>query len=199
MFPDAFLPNFAIFLVAQAVAWAYLRTGLIPTGIAIIVGSLFFGDTALVARFGFGHVGGIYVGSLLAMQALTILAAGWFAIARRRRSRATFRARRDADYKSALIAYMKDEIAGAESLLRPIARVDPWDLPTRVLLARLAASRGDRAASRRQFRRARRLDGDQRFKDVIDDGLATEAGRESTDAPVAAAAPDEPSTVASVS
>ncbi|MGE0142580.1 MAG: hypothetical protein AB7I19_06290 [Planctomycetota bacterium] len=198
MFPDAFLPNFAIFLVAQVVAWAYLRTGLIPAGIAIIVGSLLFGDAALVARFGFGHLGGIYVGSLIAMQALTILAAGWFAIARWRRSRAAFRGRRDADYKSALIAYMKDEIAIAESLLRPIVRVDPWDLPTRVLLAKLAASRGDRAAARRQFRRARRLDGDQRFKDVIDEGLSSEVERESGDAP-AAAAPDEPSTVASVS
>ena len=49
MFPDAFLPNLAIFVVAQVTAWVYLRTGLIATGVSIVVASWLAADVALVA------------------------------------------------------------------------------------------------------------------------------------------------------
>lgn len=203
MFPDAFLPNLAIFLVAQAVAWTYLRTGLVPRGISVIVGTWIAADTALVARFGFDEPGFVYVASLVVMQAWTLLETGRLCRGRWRRSRAAFLVEREATYRQAFVDWLRDDLQpAAESLLRLI-RVDPWDLDSRLLLAKVSAAAADIRAARRQFIAARRLDRDSRHADAIRIALARLDGEpdgsfaeESTPKPVDR--PAEPKTLVGV-
>ena len=68
MFQGEFLPNLVVFLLGQAVAWGYLRTGLVARGLVSLIGGWVLADAALVARFAYDHQGRWFIASLAGMQ-----------------------------------------------------------------------------------------------------------------------------------
>lgn len=179
MFADAFLPNLAIFVVAQVVAWIYLRTGLVRTGIATIVATWLAADSALVARFALDDVGPVYVGALIVLQSWTLIVTLRLIAGRWRRSRRDFVARREVAFRTAFTGWLRGDLDMAQRELSGVLRVDPWDLRSRLLLAKVFRAGGMQGPARRQLVAARRLDRDDRFSDLIE--------RELTDRPPAPA------------
>ncbi len=172
MFADAFLPNLAIFVVAQVVAWIYLRTGLVRTGIATIVATWLAADLALVARFALDDVGPVYAGSLIVLQSWTLIVTLRLIAGRWRRSRRDFVARREVAFHTAFTSWLRGELDLAQRELTGVLRVDPWDLRSRLLLAKVFRAGGMPGPARRQLVAARRLDRDDRFRDLIERELA---------------------------
>ncbi|MGA1524447.1 MAG: hypothetical protein ACO4CZ_10810 [Planctomycetota bacterium] len=167
MFPDAFGLNLAVFLVAQVVAWFYLRTGLTLRGTMLLLVAWVAADLALVLRFAYGNTGTAYVASLAVLQGFTIfevLRATW-GLLRRRSSAAVVR--REAGLRSAMVAFLEDDLEAAASGFRGLVRDDPWDLQGRLGLGTVLGRQGHDRAARRQLAAARRLDRDGRFADAI--------------------------------
>ncbi len=167
MFPDAFLPNLAIFVVAQVTAWVYLRTGLVATGVSIVVASWLAADVALVARFAYDDSGKVYTAALIALQGVTVISLLRLIVGRWRRSRVAFQAHRELTFQTAFRQWLRGELDPATDALRGIVRADPWDLTARLLLAKVLLAAGSERAARRQLAAARRLDRDDRYGDAI--------------------------------
>lgn len=167
MFADHLLPNLLIFLVGQAAVIGLLRTGLVAHGVALVLGTWLFADAALVARLVFAIDGAGYVALLVAMQVLSLGGAAWLLHGRWRRTRPGVIADRERSFRDALRHYLRDELDASARILAGLCRRDPWDLPARLLRARVdaAAGRGERA--RAGLRRARGLDGAERYADLI--------------------------------
>ncbi len=166
MLHDLFWPNVAVFGIGQLAAWFHLRTGRVVRGVVTMVALLLLADLALVARFAYGAEG-VAVGALGAMQVWALGEAVLLGIARWRRARPAAVARRRHDYRLAIVSELRGEDAEALALLRGLARVDPWDVEVAFALAAVHRRLGDPRASRRQLRRARRLDRIGRLSDLI--------------------------------
>ncbi|MDA0372214.1 MAG: hypothetical protein O2865_00370 [Planctomycetota bacterium] len=167
MFPDAFGANLAVFLVAQVVAWFYLRTGLTLRGVLLLLVAWGAADLALVLRFAYANTGTEYVASLAVLQGYTVfetLRAVWGTV--RRRSGAAS-ARRAEALRSAMVAFLEDDLDAAAAGFRGLVRADPWDLQGRLGLGSVLGRQGHARAARRQLAAARRLDRDGRFEDAI--------------------------------
>lgn len=185
MFADAFLPNLAVFLAAQLTAWVYLRTGLVGTGVATIVATWLAADVALVARFAYDETGLVYLCALIVFQAWTLVVLLRLIVGRWRRSRPAFVARRTAGFRDAFTHWLRGDLAAAASGLRALVSVDPWDLRSRLLLAKVLKSDGQRRPARRQLAAARRLDREDRYGDWIAhelDERTAEGGSQPADA-----------------
>lgn len=167
MFQDSFLINLLIFLVAQVVAYGYLRTGLIRRGVLLIIGTWLMADAALLARFAFNHTGNYYVGALWLMQVHMLLETFLYASGRlRRRLRSTVSRRRD-QFSAAFRHYLRNELDQAQRILRRLVRLDPWDLESTLALATVLSRKGRYRKARGLLRQARGLDRNKRFRDVI--------------------------------
>jgi tetratricopeptide (TPR) repeat protein len=66
--------------------------------------------------------------------------------------------RRDDQFKAALAAYLQGRLDESESLCRDLLKTDPDDVEATLQLGYVARQRGDLAAARRWFTRARYLD-----------------------------------------
>jgi hypothetical protein len=176
MFPDAFAPNLAVFLLGQVVAWSYLRTGLLLRGVAVLILTWVFADLALVLRFAYGETGPAYLASLAAMQCVTLAAGLQLAIGRRRRRGEGFRRRRELGFRESMVQLLRDELDPARIGLSRLVRADPWDLPARLTLGVVLSRQGRARAARRQLVGARRLDRERRYADAIDCELRRLAG-----------------------
>jgi hypothetical protein len=167
MFPDAFSVNLAVFLVAQVVAWFYLRTGLTMRGTLLLLVAWGAADLALVLRFAYSDTGTSYVASLAVLQGYTLfelLRAVWGTV-RRRSASAT--SRRADTLRSAMTAFLADDLDAAAAGFRGLVRADPWDLQGRLGLGSVLGRQGHPRAARRQLAAARRLDREGRFEDAI--------------------------------
>lgn len=171
MFPDSFAGNALVFLVGQAVAWGYLRTGLLTRGVPLMAVLWLAVDVALVARFAYQETGPVYLAALAVMQACAVVETVRFVAGRLNRRRERVKERRIERYRAAFTHYLRDELEQAERLYRKLLRSDPWDLESRLGLATLLARTGARRRARSMFRRARSLDRGQRYQDVIREEL----------------------------
>lgn len=158
MFADAFWPNFVLFLLGQVAAWGYLRTGLGGRGAWVLVLTWVLADVALVARFGYDHVGSVYVGSLAGMQFVAVAAFGAFLFARVRRRLKGVVGRVAALRRAGFVAYLRGDLEVAIDKFGRILRLDPWDTSARVALGTALLRQGRARPGRRILRSVRGLD-----------------------------------------
>lgn len=167
MFPDAFGLNLAVFLVAQVVAWFYLRTGLTLRGVLVLLAAWGAADLALVLRFAYANTGAGYVASLAVLQGYTLFELLRAVLGTLRRRSATATSRRAETLRTAMVAFLEDDLDAAAANFRGLVRADPWDLQGRLGLGSVLGRQGRSRAARRQLAAARRLDRDGRFEDAI--------------------------------
>lgn len=158
MFPDQFLPNFAIFVLGAGTAIYLLRTGMVVGGFALLAAVATAADVALVARFVYETRGAWYSASLWILQASGLAGAGWlgFALARRRWSAAA-RTRTEL-LAAAMQHYLRGELSAAKERYQRLRSVDPWDVAAAVGLANVRWRLGQPARALRLLTAARRLD-----------------------------------------
>jgi tetratricopeptide (TPR) repeat protein len=77
---------------------------------------------------------------------------------RRRAERYLASEARDGEFRAALVAYLQGKFDESESICRALLREDPDDVEATLQLGYIARQRGDPAAARRWFVRARYLD-----------------------------------------
>ncbi len=167
MFAEAFLPNLLIFAFGQLVAWGYLRTGLVWRGALLLVFGWITADVALVARLAFDDRGWLFITSLLLMQTHALAEGLLFAFGRLRRRWPRWRRERPLRFREAVLAYLRNDLESAATIQRQLLRRDPWDFDATLALATVLARAGKARRARSLFRRARALDGEGRFADVI--------------------------------
>ncbi|MBK8979285.1 MAG: hypothetical protein IPM29_25590 [Planctomycetes bacterium] len=192
MFPDSTLANLGLFVAAQLVVWAYLGSGLVVRGVVLLVASWVLGDVALVSRFVFGETGWPYVASLLGMQGLTLFEVVRLAHGQWQRRSPRRQAERERSFRAASVAFMCDDIAGAERGFARLVRRDPWELRARLALARIRVLQQRPSSARRLLIAARRLDRDGDFRDWIDLELGALARGHGARARAVEAAPPPP-------
>lgn len=158
MFPDLFLPNFAIFALGVVAAIYLLRTGMVLAGFLLLAAVATAIDIALVARFVYETKGGWYSASLWFEQAAALAGATWlaFALARRKWS-ADARARTEL-LAAAMQHYLRGELAAAKERYQRVRRADPWDVPAAIGLANVRWRLGQLSRARSLLLAAKRLD-----------------------------------------
>ena len=167
MFADQFLPNLSVFVLGQAAAWYYLRTGRFWIGTVSTAALWVLADLLLVARFVFGVSSQDLALPLFLLQgvALGTLAALLLALWRRRWS-ATARARPQL-FAAAMAQYLRCDHVAAESTFRRLTRADPWDVAAWTALGNVLAASAQPQRARRCYRRAARVDTSRRFADFL--------------------------------
>lgn len=167
MFPDQFLPNLAIFAAGVATAVAWLRTGMLWRGVALLALLLLAADAALLVRFALAERGPAYLAVLTAMQIAALGAAVWLLVALVRRRWSGDTRRRRELFASAFQHYLRDELEQAQGLLVRLRRADPWDVPAAVALGNVLRRRGLVRQARAMYRAARNLDRKAEYTDFI--------------------------------
>lgn len=168
MFEDAFLPNLLVFLLGQAAAWGYVRTGLVVRGALVMVVGWAAADIALVARFMFSETGAVYRGALILMQAWSLVEFVLFATGRILRRSKARQAEREVLLREAGIHWLKDELALARPIYARLVRRDPWDADAALGLATVLGDLGSQRPARRWLRRVRALDTKKHLADVVE-------------------------------
>lgn len=172
MFPDAFLPNLALFLAGQLAAWGYLRTGLVRRGVVLMLVMWVLADAVLLLRFAYAETGTGYVAALLAMQCVAVLGALWFALGRvRRRWSRTARERGDL-LAAGLRLYLQGRFADAQGLFTRLHRCDPWDPAAAIALANTLARTDRPRRAARLYRHARAVDRRRTYDGLVQAQLA---------------------------
>lgn len=177
MFPDAFLPNLVIFLVAQVAAWGYLRTGLIRRGVFLMVSTWILADAALLARFAYEEVGASYRIPLSLMQLHALLEAFLLASGQLRRRFTKTARQRPGLFQRAFVHYLRDELDEAAAIFTRLRRNDPWDLQSTLALANVMACGRRKRRAIALYRQARGLDRHQQYRDFIGHQLKRFAAR----------------------
>jgi tetratricopeptide (TPR) repeat protein len=171
MFADSFLANLLIFVIGQAAAWGNMRTGRVVRGLALMVGAWALADLALMFRFVFESMRASYLPVLVVLQAWSLVEAALLGHGRLRRRSWRRRPARLALYREAFEHYLRNDLPAARSLQQRLVRRDPWDTEATLALATTLARAGERKKARKLFRRARAIDLEARFHDVIADEL----------------------------
>ena len=158
MAPFAFLPNLVAFLLGQAAAWYYLRTGRTWVGGLATLGLWISFDAWLLARYVFAADGATMRSLAAVVQVLAVALTLRLAqqLWRRRRSPAA-RARSDR-FRTALGAYLRSDLAAAEDGYRGLVRTDPWDAAAWLGLGDVLSRQGKDKAAQRCWRRAEGVD-----------------------------------------
>lgn len=167
MFADQFLPNLSIFVLGQAAAWYYLRTGRFWIGAVSTAALWVLADLLLVARFVFDASSQDLALPLFLLQAVALgtLAALLLALWRRRWS-ATARARPQL-FAAAMQQYLRCDHVAAASTFRRLTRADPWDVAAWTALGNVLAKSAQPQRARRCYRRAAQVDTGRRFADLL--------------------------------
>lgn len=167
VFPDTFLPNLALFVLGQAAAWFYLRTGRFWVG-AIATAALWgFADWAVVARFVFAAEGADYLIPLGAMQWVAIGLCGLLAVALWRRRWSKTGKARDARFGEGLYAYLREDLPLAQRLFRSLVACNPWDTAAWVALGNVERRLGRPRQAAACYRRALGVDRSHDYEDFV--------------------------------
>ena len=167
MFADQFLPNLSVFVLGQAAAWYYLRTGRFWIGAASTAALWVLADVLLVARFVFGVSTQDLALPLFLLQAVALGTAAALLLAQwRRRWSATARARPQL-FAAAMQQYLRCDHVAAASTLRRLTRADPWDVAAWTALGNVLAKASQPQRARRCYRRAAQVDTGRRFADFL--------------------------------
>jgi tetratricopeptide (TPR) repeat protein len=167
VFADQFLPNLSVFVLGQAAAWYYLRTGRFWIGAASTAALWVLADLLLVARFVFGVSSQELAMPLFLLQGVAFgtLAALLLALWRRRWS-ATARARPQL-FAAAMAQYLRCDHDAAASIFRRLTRADPWDVAAWTALGNVLARSAQPQRARWCYRRAAQVDTRGRFADFL--------------------------------
>jgi len=167
VFADQFLPNLSVFVLGQAAAWYYLRTGRFWIGAVSTAALWVLADLLLVARFVIGVSSQDLALPLFLLQgvALGTLAALLLALWRRRWS-ATARARPQL-FAAAMAQYLRCDHVAAAATFRRLTRADPWDVAAWTALGNVLARSSQPQRARRCYRRAAQVDTGRRFADFL--------------------------------
>lgn len=167
MFADQFLPNLSVFVLGQAAAWYYLRTGRFWIGAVSTAALWVLADLLLVARFIIGVSTQELALPLFLLQGVAVgtLAALLLALWRRRWS-ATARARPQL-FAAAMTQYLRCDHVAAASTFRRLTRADPWDVAAWTALGNVLARSAQPQRARRCYRRAAQVDTRGRFADFL--------------------------------
>lgn len=171
MFPDQFLPNAAIAAVGFATAFYWLRSGMVPRGIALLVVLAVSADIALVARFVYSERGAWFHTGLWTLQSVALVTGSWLLLALVRRRWSADARRREELFAAGFQHYLRDEFASARDLFARILRADPWDVPAAVALANVSWRQGRPRRARTLLRRARQIDRAGIYRDFIGEQL----------------------------
>ncbi|HEX6812980.1 MAG TPA: hypothetical protein VF384_15250 [Planctomycetota bacterium] len=168
MLGDQFLPNFAMFVVGQAAAWFYLRTGRFWIGALSTAALWVLADVVVVARFAFGASAEDLALPLSLLQAVALgtVAALLFAQWRRRWSD-TARARPRL-FAAAMEQYLRSDHVAAAATYRRLTRADPWDVAAWTGLGNALARSAQPKRARRCYLRAAGVDTRRRFADFLE-------------------------------
>lgn len=182
MFPTSFWSVFLAFLVGQAAAWIYLRTGRLLLGILATACVWILFDWWLLVRYVF--TGDNTLGTAAALlQATAIWTALWLAFGRwRRRWSAAARSRTER-FAAGMAQYLRRDQAAARATFTGLVRTDPWDAAAWIALGDVLARAGATSRARRCYRRARAVDIQRQYADLIERGRLSPAlaGREGTE------------------
>lgn len=182
VFADHLLANLATFALGGGVAVAWMRTGMVRRGVALLIVLLLAADVALVQRVVYGDRGTAFVAALATMQVSTWAAIAWllFAVGRRRWSADS--RRRQELFTAGLQHYLRSELPAARKVFERLRRADPWDTAALVALANVTWRQGQAGRARSLYRAARRLDRRRGYADFIDIQLQRMTDREQLDA-----------------
>jgi hypothetical protein len=167
VFAASLLLNLFAFLVGQIAALSYLRSGRTWLGLTGIVASWLLLDGWLVARF-------IYAASpdelrLLAasLQLVSALLVGSLAWALWRRRWSTAAGKRTERFAVGMAQYLRSEYPAARATFTGLVRTDPWDTAAWIALGDVLAHSGQGKRARGCYRRARAVDVQRAFSDVL--------------------------------
>lgn len=167
MFLDAFLPNLTLFLLGQAAAWYYLRTGRFWVGAMATAGLWILADWALVAKFVFGAVGRDFTLPLVGMQVVALLTAALLAVALWRRRWSKTAKQRPVRFRAGLEAYLRDDLGNAQKVFTGLVRCNPWDAAAWVALGNVQRRLGRARQAAACYRRALGVDRTSDYHDLV--------------------------------
>lgn len=165
MFVDAVLANVVLFLVGQAFAWLYMRSGRFAIGAGATIVLWISIDWWLVQRYLLAAPAARQVLPLLLLQLTAIGTTAAFVWARVRRHRS--RDRRDERHREAVRIALTGEHAAAAVVLRSLCWNDPWDVAAWLGLGDALRRTGQAKAARRAYARASSVDVEGRFTDLL--------------------------------
>jgi hypothetical protein len=165
VFVDSVMANVLVFVVGQAFAWLFLRSGRFWLGAGATVALWTFIDWWLVSRFVLETpVEGQQV-PLLSLQVTALLTTAAYLCARlRKRLAAPKRADR---FREGLQQLLSGKLAAADITFRQLAWVDPWDPSAWIARGDACRRQGAAGRARRCYRRAGGVDVKKQFTDLL--------------------------------
>jgi tetratricopeptide (TPR) repeat protein len=167
VFAAAFLPNLLAFLLGQAVAWRYLRTGRTWVGGLLTLGVWSLLDAWLLARYVFAVEPVLLRALAGSLQGLALAAAARLAFTLWRRRWSAAAKDRPERFRAAMAAYLRGEWEQARAEYRGLVRVDPWDAAAWLGLGDTLARSGDAKGARRCYGRAAGVDVGKQYADLL--------------------------------
>ena len=172
-----FVPDLLLFLVGQACAWFYLRTGRFWIGFvgtALLWGLL---DAWLLLQFVFAVEGERADLVLFAQRAVAVAWIGGLAIAQWRRRWSAAAKRRDERFAAGTVQFLRADFTAAKATFRGLVRTDPWDVIAWIWLGDVLARSGDAVRARRCYRRAAGVDTARSCADLLQLGRLSDLAR----------------------
>ena len=171
MFEDSFIINLVIFVVGQAAAYGYLRTGRKTRGVMLMIIAWVLIDDAMMRAFAFGKRDTMFLILLTLVQAYSLVELFLFTSGRIRRRTSKIKEQRREWFRNAFLHHIRNDVDAAIADYRSLVSMDPWDLESTLGLATALARDGKGRQARRYFRAARSLDLRHEYADVISDEL----------------------------
>jgi hypothetical protein len=159
--------NLLVFVVGQAAALFYVRTGRTGIGLLGAVATWLMLDWWLIARFvqaapepELALVAGL-------LQLVSLLLAGLLAFARWRRRWSRTARQRTELFATGMAQYLRGEHVAAKATFGRLVHTDPWDVAAWIALGDVCGRAGEAKRARRCWRRARAVDTKAEFSDVL--------------------------------
>jgi len=167
VFAASLLANLSVFLLGQAAAWYYLRTGRAVLGVGATVLLWLALDWWLVQRFVFADGLGDLRAPAIVLQAVAAVTALGLAFALwRRRWSAVARARTD-HFRAGVAAALRGDHGAARATFTRLVGTDPWDVAAWIALGDAWQRVGRPARAKRCWRRAAAVDIGRAYADLL--------------------------------
>lgn len=167
MFAAFFLPNLLAFVLGQAAAWYYLRSGRFWLGVGATVLLWLSLDWWLVARYVLAVEPVELRLPAAALQALAVATVGALAFGLWRRRWSAVARARTRHFGDGLSAYLRSDYAAARATFTRLVRSNPWDAAAWIALGDVLARSGQPGKAQRCYRRASAVDTQRAYVDLI--------------------------------
>ncbi len=171
-----FVPDLLLFLLGQACAWLYLRTGrfwLGFGGVALLLGLL---DAWLLLQFVFASDGDAARITLYSLRGTAVLLAVGLGYSQWRRRWSAAAKQRDARFAAGTAQFLRAEFVAAQATFRGLVRTDPWDAMAWIWLGDVLARSGEPKRAKRCYRRAAGVDTGKVCADLLQLGRLSDLG-----------------------